>query len=175
MELGYRCLPVLALALAGLAVAAAEPDKPTIVAVDFALQDDMVPGPGGKAPGAAAVARRTAMLREYFVDALADSETFELIPLERGGDALNALAASRGRLFECKHCLVAFGRELGADYVLHGWVQRVSNLIINLNVEILEVSSGKVYDRASVDTRGNTDKSWRDGASYLLRHLQREL
>ncbi|NNM00607.1 MAG: DUF2380 domain-containing protein [Gammaproteobacteria bacterium] len=153
--------------------AAASP--PSIVAIDFALRDDMTPGPGGKAPGAADVARRTRMIRDFFAEQLAGSENFTQLALERDSDSYRELMNASGRLFECKRCIVKYGEQLGSDYVLHGWVQRVSNLIINLNVEILEVASGKVYDRATVDTRGNTDKTWMDGASYLLRHLRHEL
>jgi hypothetical protein len=156
-------------------LAFAAESMPTIVIIDFALRDDMVPGPGGKAPGADEVSRRTEELRKYFVEILERSDKYQLIELDRESDAYKALVESHGRLFECKRCIVTFGRAVHSDYVLHGWVQRVSNLIINLNVEILDSESGKVYDRASVDTRGNTDKSWQDGVSFLKRHLEYDL
>lgn len=147
----------------------------TIVVTEFALQDDMVPGPGGRAPGGEAVARRTAELASYVRDAMAASDRYRLVPLDTGSDAYRRFENASGRVFECKRCVAELGRALGTEFVAHGWVQRVSNLIINLNVEIIDVDTGRVYDRATVDTRGNTDKSWRDGASYLLRHLQHTL
>ncbi len=168
LNTGWIVIAVLVLAAIALPAAAAEP---TIVVIDFALQDDMQPAPGTPAPGAEAVQRRTRDLGEYFRRLAAESTRYELVALDRDAPAYRRLQQSSGRLFQCKHCIVAFGREIGADYVLHGWVQRVSNLIINMNVEILEVASGRVLDRASVDTRGNTDKSWLDGASYLSRHM----
>ena len=51
-----------------------------------------------------------------------------------------------------------------------GWVQKVSNLILNLNLQVRDVESGAIVSAASVDIRGNTDKSWRRGAIYLLEH-----
>lgn len=150
---------------------AASESVPSIVVIDFALQDDMVPGPGRRAPGAEDLARRVDMLRDYFLDAVRQSDKYRLLELDRESDEYKALLRSHGRLFQCKQCIASYGRLVHSDYILHGWVQRVSNLIINFNVEILESKSGKVYDRASIDTRGNTDKSWMDGASFLKRHL----
>jgi hypothetical protein len=45
-----------------------------------------------------------------------------------------------------------------------GTVQKVSNLILNINVYMEDVQTG------SVDIRGNTDESWRHGLDYMLRH-----
>lgn len=157
---------------AWVGVVSANESLPTITVVDFYLRDDMVPGPGGKAPGADEVARRTEMVRDYFVDKLSNSTKYRLIQLNRDSEEYKALIESHGRLYQCKRCISSYGRAVNSDYVLHGWVQRVSNLIINLNVEILHSETGKVYDRASVDTRGNTDKTWLDGVSYLERHME---
>lgn len=166
---------VLFLAHGGGARAEAGGAAGTIVVTEFALQDDMVPGPGGRAPGGEAVARRTAELATYVRDAMEQSDRYRLVPLDTDSEAYRRFENSSGRVFECKRCVAELGRDLGTDFVAHGWVQRVSNLIINLNVEIIDVDTGRVYDRATVDTRGNTDKSWRDGASYLLRHLEHAL
>jgi hypothetical protein len=157
--------------LLSIQTVSAEESLPSIVVIDFTLQDDMVPGPGMKAPGADDVARRTKMIRDYFVSKLKKSRKYRLIGLDRDTEEYQDLLNSHGRLFQCKRCIVTYGRDIKSDYVLHGWVQRVSNLIINFNVEILHSESGKVYDRATIDTRGNTDKSWMDGVSYLERHL----
>lgn len=70
----------------------------------------------------------------------------------------------------CNGCEVPLGRELGADYVAVGWVQKVSNLILNINLEVRAVASGRLVSAGSVDIRGNTDESWRRGVIYLLDH-----
>lgn len=68
----------------------------------------------------------------------------------------------------CNGCEQNLGRKLGADFVVIGWVQKVSNLILNLNLQVRNVESGAIVSAASVDIRGNTDESWRRGAIYLL-------
>jgi hypothetical protein len=49
-------------------------------------------------------------------------------------------------------------------------VQKVSNLILNINVYMENVQAGKMEFVKSVDIRGNTDESWRHGLDYMLRH-----
>ncbi len=71
-------------------------------------------------------------------------------------------------LHQCNGCERDIGAALGADWVLVGWVQLVSNLIINLNVLVLDVASGNSVGKAFVDLRGNTDRSWRHATEYLL-------
>lgn len=74
-------------------------------------------------------------------------------------------------LHQCNGCERDIGSSLGADWVLVGWVQLVSNLIINLNVVVFDVASGNSVGKAFVDLRGNTDRSWRHATEYLLDNI----
>ena len=56
---------------------------------------------------------------------------------------------------------------MGGPALLHGWGQKVSNLILNINVYMEDAESGKIKFARSVDIRGN-DESWRRGLDYLL-------
>jgi hypothetical protein len=51
-----------------------------------------------------------------------------------------------------------------------GSVQKVSNLIRNINVYMRNVRTGTLHFANSVDIRGNTDEAWRRGLDYMLRH-----
>ncbi len=81
-------------------------------------------------------------------------------------DQLAAISSLRG----CNGCELALGRSLGADYVAVGWVQKVSNLILNINLAVRAVATGRTVAAGTVDIRGNTDESWRRGVLYLLEH-----
>ncbi len=70
----------------------------------------------------------------------------------------------------CNGCDVELARQIAAEISITGWVQKVSNLILNITVVAREVPSGRVIDAGSVDIRGNTDESWSRGLSYLLRN-----
>jgi len=48
------------------------------------------------------------------------------------------------------------------------WVQKVSDLILNINVRISDIETGKALKGGSVDIRGNADHSWKRGLKFLL-------
>jgi Protein of unknown function (DUF2380) len=66
-------------------------------------------------------------------------------------------------------CQRRFAQMVGANWAAWGTVQKVSNLILNINVYMEDAESGKMKFARSVDIRGNTDESWRRGLDYLLR------
>ena len=78
--------------------------------------------------------------------------------------------AAAGYLHGCSGCDVKIAGELGAALSVTGTVQKVSNLILNINLYEREVATGKLLRAMSVDIRGNNDKSWSRGVSYLVRN-----
>lgn len=61
--------------------------------------------------------------------------------------------------------------ELGADYAISGQVQKVSNLILSINLYIREAGTGRTLRAGTVDIRGNNDESFQRGARYLLKNI----
>lgn len=141
----------------------------TIAVLDFELQDDLKYG--GHAPGHDEAQRRTRELAAGVRKAVAAGLRYKLVDLEPYQDRYDKIRSSQAHIHKCESCFLDYAREVGSDYVLIGWVQRVSNLIINFNVKIYDVASGALVDGGSIDIRGNTDKTWQDGLGYLVRHL----
>ena len=138
---------------------AAEPAR--LAVFDFELIDSSLQG-AAQRPDPGDVARLR-MVEAELRERLRASGRFELV------DMAPAAQRQGGRhLWNCNGCEVAIARELDADLALLGWVQKVSNLIINLNVTIREVPGRELAFAASVDIRGNTDESWQRGIRYLL-------
>ena len=71
-------------------------------------------------------------------------------------------------LQRCGGCEAQWARELGAQFAITGWVQKVSNLILNMNITVRDADTGKLVNRMSVDMRGNTQESWSRALNYLL-------
>ena len=69
---------------------------------------------------------------------------------------------------KCYGCDTRMGATLGADYVLLGEIQKVSNLILAMNVQLRAVPSGDLVAGRSVEIRSNTDDSWARGIRYIL-------
>ena len=85
--------------------------------------------------------------------------------------ALIADLKSRQNLRDCNGCEIDIGKALDADVIVIGWVQKVSNLILNINVQVKDVHTGAMLNAKSVDLRSNTDESWLRGIRYLVDRL----
>lgn len=104
----------------------------------------------------------TAIVRER----LGESGGYRIVDTTPAADEI----ARVGYLHNCNGCELDIAAELGAEAVLIGWVQKVSNLILNINAVVREVATGRVLAGGSVDIRGNTDESWSRGVEHLLEH-----
>jgi hypothetical protein len=79
------------------------------------------------------------------------------------------VAAHQSNLQACGGCDVKLAQQLNADFEITGVVQKVSNLILNVNVFLRDVHTGRLVAAASADMRGNTDESWSRATRYLIR------
>jgi hypothetical protein len=153
----------LALAIGGLAGGAVA-DAPTRVAVfDFELLDSSLEGEVlGPNPDET---RRTERLGDQLRETISAAPGYVVSDIE----PVRAQAKRRW-LQRCGACDVAMARELEADWSVTGTVQKVSNLILNINVYVRDVASGELIQAMSADIRSNTDQSWRRGLDWLIRH-----
>jgi hypothetical protein len=76
--------------------------------------------------------------------------------------------AKQTNLQICQACAVSLAKQLGAEVAVIAWVQKVSNLILNINAVVRSTHTGNMVAAGSVDIRGNTDESWSRGVSYLV-------
>ena len=73
-------------------------------------------------------------------------------------------------LYKCNGCEDDLAKKVGATKALICTVQKVSNLILNINVYVRDVNAGKITREFSVDVRGNTDESWLRSVKYLAKN-----
>ncbi|HEY2020029.1 DUF3280 domain-containing protein [Paraburkholderia sp.] len=114
-----------------------------------------------------AQAARIDMVSDALRAQLGASERYRVADNSRAAGLITRLGASQD-LTSCDGCARQVGRELGVEQVGVCWVQKVSNLILNMNLRVQDVASGKTLFQRSVDIRGNTDLSWRRGATALV-------
>jgi hypothetical protein len=159
-----RCL-VAATIGAALVVAAAQASPKTIALMKFELVDDT----GDRASDEAQKVR-LAMISQRLRDAFTENRLYTVID-NAPAAALIADLDSRFALHDCNGCDVDIGRALNTDRVLTAWVQKVSNLILNINIQIRDVKTDRIVLNKSVDIRGNTDESWTRGIRYMVRSM----
>ena len=121
----------------------------------------------GLEPTTDAERARLARTGAEFTRLLAESGRYRIIPVP---EAVHAKISAGQTLGECGGCEIDFGKQLGTDIVAWIRVQKVSNLILNMNVYMEDVTTKKMLLVSSVDLRGNTDKSWSRSLAYLVKN-----
>jgi hypothetical protein len=110
-------------------------------------------------------AARIDLVEDYVQDWFAE-EGFAFADLAPVSETLDRIVNPA----ECYGCELRMGEELGVSYVLVGEVQKVSNLILSMNLVMREVSTGDMVRGQSVEIRSNTDDSWLRGFRYILKN-----
>ena len=152
---------VVALMLLVSSLAHADPLK--VAVFDFELLDTSLQG---EVDGPRTDEQRRLMdVAKQLRKALAEAGKFVVLDIA----PVNA-AAHGSNLQACGGCDVQNAQQLGADLAITGLVQKVSALILNMNIYLRDAHTGQLITSMSADFRGNTDESWSRAASYLLRN-----
>jgi hypothetical protein len=141
----------------------AQADPPKAAVFDFELLDTSLQGEidGPRRDEQQRLIHASEQIRK----GLAESGKFSIVDIA----PVNA-AAHASNLQACGGCDVDLAQKLGADLAITGVVQKVSNLILSLNIYLRDTSNGRLITSMSADFRGNTDESWSRAMSYLVRN-----
>jgi hypothetical protein len=134
----------------------------SIAILDFELVDDQ-----HELAPATSEFQRLAEIRDQLQQAFTANQLYRVVDTSPA-QALIAQSRSRSALRDCNGCELDIAQALQADRVLIGWVQKVSNLILNINIQIEDAATGAILLNKSVDLRGNTDETWRRGVAALV-------
>ena len=148
-----------------LFAAIAQASPKTIALMKFELVDDT-----GDRASDEAQRVRLALISQQLRIAFTETRLYTVVDNAPAAALIDDLE-SRLALYDCNGCDVDIGRALNADRVLTAWVQKVSNLILNINIQIRDVKTGLIVLNKSVDIRGNTDESWTRGIRYIVRSM----
>ncbi len=155
-----RALATILMLLSGTVAQAADPPK--LAVFDFEMIDNSLEAEMHvKRPDEQT---RLVKVGDQLRKELGESGKFQMLDIA----AVNA-AAHQSNLQACGGCDVKLAQQIGADLEITGVVQKVSNLILNINVYLRDVQTGKLVTAASADMRGNTDESWSRAMRYLVR------
>jgi hypothetical protein len=85
---------------------------------------------------------------------------------------LSAVAeeARASNLQACGGCDAKLARRAGAELAVTGTVQKISNLILNMNIYVRDAGDAHLVTQMSADFRGNTDESWSRALDWLVRN-----
>jgi hypothetical protein len=163
-----RLLAWLGLALLACAPASAAGPK-SLALMDFELIDEMRQYESAQARRE--TDRRLVLITSELAKELASRGMYRVVDPAPAAPLIEKLKASY-ELRACNGCEIDIGKALGAERVALCWVQKVSNLILNINIEVHSVPTGQRVYAKSVDIRGNTDEAWLRGVRRLVDNIQ---
>jgi PQQ-dependent catabolism-associated CXXCW motif protein len=156
---------------AGQATAVISPEEPgaapKLAVLDLELSGDLG-GPEFTAEHEARLKTESARLRQD----LARSGLFDIVDNAPAQKTIDHLQSQQAYLHDCNGCDLDIGRELGAEFILVAWVDRVSGLILTLTYEIHDVKTSQIASRKSYDFRGDNDNAWNHAIDYMVRDLK---
>ena len=159
-------MATLFLALGGTVPKVRAADDPAVASVAFLgvlLQNDNE----GLDPTSDAERARQQKVEDLFKSTLEATGRYKFVPVT--DDVKKKMAAGQ-HIGQCAGCELQYGKDLGADAVAWVEVQKISNLILNMNVYMAGTADPKLNYVHSVDIRGNTDESWTRSLTYLLKN-----
>ena len=159
----WRAGVALWLAMCSLLATAAEA-LPSVAVIGFELVDDQ-PDPVRDADHK----RRLAALQTQLQQGLHQRGLYRVVDTAPAKELIEAVRAQNAFVYRCNGCLAEVGQRLGTRLVVVGWVQRVSELILNVNVSVRVAATDEEVLAKSVDLRGNNDESWTRAMAFMLR------
>src|ERR1700712_2273811 len=143
-----------------LAATAAKAEPPKAAVFDFQLANL-----GAQEPTDANKAR-LGPLSDLLRKQLQDSGRYQIVSTAPVKDEV----AKGADLRKCGGCAEEYARKLGADVAITGEIQKVSNLILNINVYVKDLKASTPEKAYSVDIRGDNDTSFDRGLKYLVKN-----
>jgi hypothetical protein len=139
---------------------------PRLAVLDFELIDDQN-NPLTKAAQEVRLRKATQQLQQE----LAERRLYDVVDPAPSAALQGELRSQQAFLYRCDDCADQVGALLGVDLVMGTWVQKVSELILNLNVQVYARRRRQVVFSKSVDMRSNDDVSWTRAVRYLVRDM----
>jgi hypothetical protein len=133
-----------------------------VAVFDFELIDMSLDGQinGSKDKEQQRLAQMTQQLRKW-VAGEGGLLSCDMAPVEAESKASN--------LFACG-CIPRLARNVGAKFAVVSSVHKLSNLILNIQVDVFDVETDKLVAQFNADIRSNTDSSWARGLDWLIQH-----
>lgn len=80
-----------------------------------------------------------------------------------------AAEAKAANLYACG-CIQRLASSVDAEFAIIGVVYKISNLILYITIDVLDVRTNRRIVQVTADIRSNTDRSWTRGLDWLIKH-----
>lgn len=154
----------LSLLVASFGVSAAMA-APKVAVFPFDIHDIEMDGDYFAKPKDYDLARLKLIAEELKTLMLKDG-TYEIVDL----GALAADIEKASPFNKCDGCEVPIAKQAGADLAVTGFIDKVSDALISLQLFARDTATGELKKSMSAEIRGNTDELWLHGIRYLWKN-----
>jgi hypothetical protein len=117
-------------------------------------------------PNSPAQAERIRATTRALRRTLAETGRYEPVDLSDDAERITGLGFQRS----CVTCFLDLARERGAEVAVFSTVNKVSTLILSMEIKVLAVEGGREIARGTADIRGDNDRAWQRGMEWLVKH-----
>jgi uncharacterized protein DUF2380 len=111
-------------------------------------------------------------LTSFIAKKIDEAGVFDVVDQGRVDKAV-AAEDSGTYLRACNGCELDIAKSAGADYVMIGWLFKMSTLVMSLHVVVKDATTGGIVYAKTFDFRGDNEKSWTRAADYMVGALSR--
>lgn len=153
------------LLLVAAPLAADDSDLKTIAILDFELIDDQ-----REAAPDTVITPQLPEINRQLRAAIAEAGLYRVVDLAPAAPLIAELKSTQDFL-GCNGCSTDVAKRLGSDRVMVTWIHKISNLGVNLNLQIEDGRTGERVLNKSVELRGADPQSFARGIRYLVRSM----
>jgi hypothetical protein len=153
---------ILSIDLLALSVSTSAETPPRAAIIDFSYEDTS----GEPHDQAADHARRLRSFNDDLRSDLAAAGAYDIVSLPCGETCPSPQTDIRG--------LLAAAHEAGAERLIIGAIQKMSTLVQNAKVVVLDVQDETPRYERLLSFRGDNDEAWRRAEQFLARELARQ-
>lgn len=97
---------------------------------------------------------------------LSESGKFEVVDTS----GLAKEIADKAPLYKCNGCETDLAKKAGAEIAVVGTVDKASETLLNMTIELHDAETGKVRGLGSTVIQGNTDEMWLRSVRWLVKN-----
>jgi hypothetical protein len=161
----YSILLCLSLVFCSLASANAALAVPKVAVLPFDIRDAEIEGDPFAKPKDTDIARMQ-LVAEELKKLMETSKKYEVVDLAPYASDIEKASPFN----KCDGCEVEIAKKAGADLAVTGFVDKLSDALISLQLFARDVATGEMKKTMSAEIRGNTDELWLHGIRYLWKN-----